>query len=127
MPSGVLVIKRGDLSTGLRLLRAGFDEPGAAGPAPRHFTSFMADALGRAGQVADGLAAIEEAIDRSEQTEERWLIAELLRIKGELFLLQGAPGAAGAAEGHFQQALDWARRQRALFWNCAPPRASPGC
>ena len=48
--------------------------------------------------------------------EERWVIAELLRIKGELLLLQGAPGAAATAEDHFRQALDWARRQGALSW-----------
>ena len=76
----------------------------------------MAEALGRAGQIADGLAAIEEAIARSERSEERWVIAELLRIKGELLLLQDAPGAAAAAEDHFRQALDWARRQGALSW-----------
>jgi predicted ATPase len=76
----------------------------------------MAEALGRAGQIADGLAAIEEAIVGSERSEERWATAELLRIKGELFLLQGTPGAAAAAEGHFRQALEWARRQGALSW-----------
>ena len=113
---GMLVIQRGDLNTGLRLLRAGFDETGAAGSAPRLFTFVMAEALGRAGQIADGLAAIEEAIVRSERSEERWVIAELLRIKGELFLLQGAPGTAAAAEDHYQQALGWARRQGALSW-----------
>jgi predicted ATPase len=32
------------------------------------------------------------------------------------FLLQGGSGAAAAAEGHFRQALDWARRQGALSW-----------
>jgi predicted ATPase len=30
--------------------------------------------------------------------------------------LQGAPGAAAAAEDHFRQALDWSRRQGALSW-----------
>jgi predicted ATPase len=40
----------------------------------------------------------------------------LLRIKSELFLLQGAPGTAAAAEDHYQQALGWARRQGALSW-----------
>jgi len=113
---GALLIQRGDLSAGLRLLRAGFDEPGAAGSIPRFFTFLMAEALGRAGQIADGLAAIEEVIVRSERSEEHWPTAELLRIKGELFLLQGAPEAAAAAEGLFRQALDWARRQRALSW-----------
>jgi predicted ATPase len=114
----VLVIRRGDLVTGLQLLRAGLDELGEARSALRFlaFLSEMAEALGRAGQIADGLATIEEAMERSERTEERWVTAELLRIKGELLLLQGAPGAAAAAEDHFQQALDWARRQGALSW-----------
>ena len=76
----------------------------------------MAEALGRAGQTAEALAAIEEAIGRSERSEERWATAELLRIKGELLLLQGAPGAAAAAEDHYRQALDWARRQETLSW-----------
>ena len=76
----------------------------------------MAEALGRAGQIADGLATIEEAIADPSALKNAGLIAELLRIKGELLLLQGAPGAAAAAEDHFRQALDWARRQGALSW-----------
>jgi predicted ATPase len=114
---GVLVIQRGDVITGLRLLRAGLDEFGEAGSALLQFLALlMAEALGRAGQNADGLAAIDEAIARSERTEERWAMAELVRVRGELLLLQGAPGAAAAAEDHFRQALDWARQQGALSW-----------
>jgi len=112
----MLIIQRGDLGTGLQLLRGAFDDRAAAGSVPRFFTSLLAEALGRAGQIADGLAAIEEAICRSEHTEERWAIAELLRIQGELFLLRGAPDSAAAAEGLFRQALDWAHRQGALSW-----------
>jgi predicted ATPase len=113
---GMLVIQRGDLSTGLRLLRAGFAEPAAAGSAPRLFTFLISAASDYARQIADGFAPIEAAIVRSERSEERWVNAELLRLKGELLLLRGAPGAAAAAEGHFRQALDWARRQGALSW-----------
>jgi predicted ATPase len=114
---GVLVIQRGDVINGLRLLRAGLDEFGEAGSSLLQFLAFlMAEALGRAGQYADGLAAIEEAIARSERTEELWAMAELVRVRGELLLLRGAPGAAAAAEDHFRQALDWARRQGALSW-----------
>jgi predicted ATPase len=113
-----LAIKRGDVASGLRLLRAGFDDLGEGNTAFRfsHFLSETAAALGRAGQVADGLAAIDEAIERCESTEEHWVMSELLRIKGELVRLPGAPGAAAAAEDHFRQALDWARRQGALSW-----------
>jgi tetratricopeptide (TPR) repeat protein len=114
---GLLVIQRGDVITGLRLLRAGFDEFGETGSAVSRLIAFqMAEALGRAGQNAEGLAAIEEAIARSERTEEHWAMAELVRVRGELLLLQGAPGAASAAEHHFRQALDWARQQGALSW-----------
>jgi predicted ATPase len=74
------------------------------------------EALGRTGKIGDGLVLIEEAIDHSERTEERWVFAELLRVKGELLLLQGGSSAAATAENHFRQALDWAHRQGALSW-----------
>ncbi len=76
----------------------------------------MAGALGRIGQIGQGLSTLEEAIARVDDTEERWVIAELLRVKGELLLLQPIPGAATMAEDYFRQALDWARRQGALSW-----------
>ena len=113
---GMLVIQRGDVGAGLRLLRAACDETAAAAPAPRLLAFFVSAASGHAGQIADGIPAIEEAVMHSVQTEERWLIAELLRVSGELVLLRGEPGAAAAAEGHFRQALDLARRQGALAW-----------
>jgi predicted ATPase/DNA-binding winged helix-turn-helix (wHTH) protein len=115
---GVLVIKRGGVVGGLRLLRTSLDEIGEARSALGLITllDVMAEALGRAGQIANGLAAIEEALARSERNEERWCVAELLRIKGELLLLQGAPGAMATAEDHVRRALDWARRQGALSW-----------
>jgi predicted ATPase len=47
-------------------------------------------------------------------------LPESLRIKGELLLLQAADGAMAAAEAHFRQALEWARRQGALSWELRP-------
>ena len=115
---GVLVIKRGDVITGLRLLRDAFEELGEANVAFRYLTFLgeMPEAVSRTGQIPPWLAAIDEALAWTEQTESRWPIAELLRVKGELLLLQGAPGAVAAAEDHFRQALNWARRQGALSW-----------
>jgi predicted ATPase len=80
------------------------------------FRGSLALALAQVGQVPKGLATIEEALAWTERTEELWVIAELLRIKGELLLLQGAQEAAARAEDHFRRALDWARRQGALSW-----------
>jgi tetratricopeptide (TPR) repeat protein len=93
---GQLAIQRGEVTAGLRLLRAGFDEIDEAGPASlRLIELLMAEALGRAGQIDDGLAAIEEAIDHSERTGERWLSAEFLRVKGELILFAGHTRGCG--------------------------------
>ena len=73
----------------------------------------MAEGLADAGQVAEGLAAVDQALGQSESTEERWCIAELLRVKGELALLGNSPYAAA---DHFRRVVDWARRQGALSW-----------
>jgi predicted ATPase/DNA-binding winged helix-turn-helix (wHTH) protein len=115
---GVLLIKRGEVGAGLELLRTAF-----AGVPQNAFTLFytpilaeIADALGLDGKAAEGLSIIDEALARSESNEERWCIAELLRIKGELILREGASQAATAAEEHFLRSLDWARQQGALSW-----------
>jgi predicted ATPase len=116
--AGMLLVKRGDIGAGLELLRAAFAR------VPQNtitifYTPFLAeiaDALGRDGKAAEGIPIIDEALARSERNEERWCVAELLRIKGELILREGAPQAATAAEAHFLQSLDWARRQGALSW-----------
>jgi hypothetical protein len=111
----MLAIKCGDVITGSQLLRGGFNQGGDFWPAYFQFVVLlMADALGHAGRVAEGFVELNEAIERSGQAEESWLIAELLRIKGERLLLQGQRGAATEAEDHFRQSLDWARRQGAL-------------
>jgi predicted ATPase len=68
------------------------------------------------GQLTEGLLTLDEALARSERDEERWCFAELLRIKGELILREGAFQAATAAEEQFLHSLDWARRQGALSW-----------
>lgn len=115
---GALQIKRGEIVTGLPLLRAALDELCRTGYVLRYtgFLGMFAQGLGGAGQVPRGLTTLAEAFERSERGHGRWCMAELLRIKGELLLLEGAPNAAAAAEDHFRQALDWARRQGALSW-----------
>jgi predicted ATPase len=115
---GVLLIRRGDVARGLDILRNALDEFSSVTSHTRYdaFLGELAEALGRLGDVPSGLAALDRALDRTERTEGRWYVAELQRIKGELLLLEGAPGPATAAEGHFRQALDWARRQGALSW-----------
>ena len=115
---GMLLIKSGRDDTGLRLLRTGLDELRETGSVLSYpvFLCALAEGLAGTGQVAEGLAAVDEALERSERSEGRWCVAELLRVRGELVLLENAPDAAAAAEDRFRQALDWARRQGALSW-----------
>jgi predicted ATPase len=73
----------------------------------------QAEALGHAGRIGEGLALLEAGI---EQSETGWLTPELLRLKGELLLLQSTPAAVEPVEDLFRQALDESRRQEALSW-----------
>jgi hypothetical protein len=100
----------------VEMLHAAFAESAAAGSAPRLLAFLISAVSGHAALIADGPPAFEEAIVRSEHTEERWLIAELLRVKGEIHLWRRAHGAAAEAESHFRRALNLARQQGALSW-----------
>jgi predicted ATPase/DNA-binding winged helix-turn-helix (wHTH) protein len=115
---GALFIQRGDVVIGSQYLRRALDELRKIGFVQRcpAFLGVLAEGLAGAGQVAKGLVAIDEALALCDRDEGRWCVAELLRIKGELVLSENGADAADAAEDHFRQALDWARRQGALAW-----------
>jgi predicted ATPase/DNA-binding winged helix-turn-helix (wHTH) protein len=113
--NGILRIQHGDIAIGLQHLRGAVDEflqpvryPALLGP--------LAEALANVGQVVQGIGAVDEALAQCDRTEERWSMAELLRIRGELLLFEGTTGATAAAEDHFLRGLDWARWQGALSW-----------
>jgi predicted ATPase len=113
---GVLLMRQGALAAGLEALRSSLDELPEASFQPR-FTWFLgqlADGLGRSAAFPRSFQAIDEALARSERNEDRWCLAELLRIKGDLLISSG--GDTTAAEDCFMQSLDWARRQGALSW-----------
>jgi predicted ATPase len=112
----VVVLRGGGLVTGSHLLQAGPDEIAEPNVSFQSFTGLteLAEALAQAGRVAEGLAVVEAGL---EQPEGGWRTLELLRLKGELFLLQSNPGVTETAEDLFRQALDGARRQETL--SCA--------
>jgi predicted ATPase len=113
---GVLLVERGEVGEGVAVLRTALDELRETGFVP-YYTGLlgtMAQGLAGIGRVTQGLATIEEALARSERDEERWCVAELLRIKAELVLRAGGPDTGRAAEEQFEDALGWARRQEVL-------------
>ena len=113
---GALLITRGEMDGGLEILSTALAELRETSFVPYYpvLLGALAQGLAGVGQVAEGLTTIDEALNKSEHDEERWWLAELLRIKAELLLLADGPHAIRAAEEHFQEALRWARQQGAL-------------
>jgi predicted ATPase len=110
-----VALKGGDLDTGSQLLRASPKEivdPNVSFGILTGLTE-QVEAFGHAGRIVEGLALLEAGI---EQSETGWLTPELLRLKGELLLVQSAHTAVETVECLFRQALDEARKQEALSW-----------
>ena len=115
---GILSTRRGNPAAGVQLLREALE--GLSKSRYHLFHTLLlggqAEALAAAGLVKGGLAAIEEALARAEANEERWFVAELFRIKGELTLQDGGSESVANAERLFMLSLDWARRQGTQSW-----------
>src|SRR5207249_715777 len=110
--TGALFLERGEVVTASRTLRGVLD---AVPEIVFHFhrTVFLGDlgeALGRSGEVAEGLALIDQALELARRREEWWYVPELLRKRGGVSLLAEAAGSA-TAEEHFREALAMARGQ----------------
>ena len=78
-----------------------------------YYTALRARACEMAGQIEESLTLLDDALQLSERTGERWFAAELNRHKGRLLLRQGQ---VDAAEGLYRKALEIAREQEAKLW-----------
>ena len=76
----------------------------------------LAQAFTCTGDFQQGINVLDEALAASARREERWCMAELLRMKAEMLLGMDASGSESCAEELLQQSLDWARQQGALSW-----------
>ena len=115
---GMGVARRGGVAEGLPVLRKALELAGEARFLPRFLLPLgeLASCLGEAGEVAQGLAAGDEALARCEARDERWYQAELLRIKGELILHESDFRSVSAAEQCFDRSFEVTRSQGALCW-----------
>ena len=75
----------------------------------------LAEAAGHAGQVAEGLHLLAEALGAFAESGQGHQLTEVYRLQGEFLLRQPIPHVE-QAEACFQQALDIARRQQAKSW-----------
>jgi predicted ATPase len=114
---GWALAQQGQGEEGIAQMRQGlaaYLATGAKLGRPRQL-AMLAEAYGRVGQTAEGLAILAEALTAVHKTGERSYEAELYRLKGELLLQQPA-GSGDEAETCFQLAIDVAHLQQAKSW-----------
>ena len=75
--------------------------------------SLLAEACEIAGEIDESVTVLGDALQIVERTGQRWLAAELNRLKGKLLLRQGNPETA---EELYRKALSIAREQEAKLW-----------
>ncbi|MGY3368055.1 tetratricopeptide (TPR) repeat protein [Bradyrhizobium sp. GM2.4] len=114
--NAAVMVRRGDVTTGLPLLREELNRAGDARFLPRFLPLLgeLAACSGEADQVDRGLDVIEDVLTRCNDRQELWYLPELIRIKGELMLRNARHSED--AEARFREAMDIAVQQGALFW-----------
>jgi predicted ATPase len=111
---GWALAEQGRIEEGIRQMRQALtseQEVGSERTTPSHL-ALLAEAYGKAGQTAEGLAALDAAVALVHKHAERYVEAELYRLQGALLLQQPAAQQEEAA-ARFQQALAVARHQQA--------------
>jgi class 3 adenylate cyclase/predicted ATPase len=104
----------GDAAAKIPIIEGGLTawrEAGAAASLTQ-FTLGLAQTYRAAGQVREGLGAVDDALTTMEATDERFVEAELHRVRGELLMRASPPDPAGALAA-LLRAREVARRQGA--------------
>jgi len=115
--SGWAATCQGEVEAGVEAINRGLGawrETGARLWLPM-FLALEAEAHAKAGRSEVALQAIQQALAVSDETGERWAVAEVLRIKADL-LLAHDPSRADEVENLLIKSLEIARRQQALCW-----------
>jgi predicted ATPase len=114
---GWALAMQGQDEAGMALLRQGIAAVLATGQelARSLYLVLLAEVMGDAGQVAEGLCLVTEALTAFETSGRGDALSEVYRLQGELLLRQAVPDVA-QAQACFQQALAVARRQQAKAW-----------
>jgi class 3 adenylate cyclase/predicted ATPase len=79
------------------------------------FVALEGEAHAAAGRSEAALQAVDQAIAISEETGERWAIAEVLRLKARILMKSGR-GAADEVEALLNESIETARLQGARSW-----------
>nr|WP_246820707.1 winged helix-turn-helix domain-containing protein [Bradyrhizobium iriomotense] len=114
--NAAVTARRGDVASGLPLLREELNRAGDARFLPRFLPLLgeLAACFGEADQLDRGLDVIEDVLTRCHDRQELWYLPELTRIKGEL--MHRSAKHSSNAEALFREAMGIAAQQGARFW-----------
>ena len=117
---GKRMIEQYDFATGAQMLRDAFDDCRQIGwhVSQPEFKAALAEAFLGLRAFDEALETVDDALAGIGPREngQWWYVPELLRIKGEILLLQQPNGSQSAAEDLFTQAGRISHEQGALFW-----------
>ncbi|CAN7552733.1 winged helix-turn-helix domain-containing protein [Pararhizobium sp. LjRoot255] len=114
---GSLAARGDNPEAGIALLRAGLVEMQQASYLLFYpfFLTELAAALGTIGRFDEGLEEIDKALRFAVETDYRWFVPEILRVKAELLLLRGYD-KLGLIESFLRQSMGQASAQQAVYW-----------
>jgi len=112
---GSLLAQAGDLQLGLELMQSALAEADFNTERNRRtlYLCHIASAHASLGQPEVGLGLLDEAVQLTEATSERFFEAELFRLRGKILF---GLGKKSYAEAELQRALTIARQQQARWW-----------
>jgi predicted ATPase len=115
---GWAVAMGGDIEAGTAEMRQGLATIRGAGThrlQVAHYLGLLGHVHAQAGNSAEAISLISEALTSAEEVDERWFEAELHRLKGEALLTLSAKHTADA-EHCFRRSLGVAQEQKAKLW-----------
>jgi predicted ATPase len=116
--NGLVQARRGEVAAGLRAMREALEAAGEAQLLPRFLLlrGEYAHYLGEAGALTEAIELADQMLAACEHRDERWYVAELLRIKAELLMTGDDLGDEAEADTLLIRSIDEANRQGAHFW-----------
>lgn len=115
---GLVLVERGEFAGGLKLQHQAIAEFRRRGSGLRdsaHLAT-LARCLGLAGSAGEGLVLIDEALGEARRRSEGWHLPELLRVKGELMLVNDDARVREAAAALFHEAIAASQAHGMLSW-----------
>lgn len=121
IPYGAALAYQGQIERGMTVIRQQLEIWQQSGLELKksYMLYFLADLSGLNGQPEEGLCLIDEAMSFVNRTGERFMEAELYRVKGELLLKandQRQISDFSEAEACFLKAIEIAQQQQARLW-----------